>query len=151
MSVEDLAACNLNLHTAGRHTTNLWGASCHRIKKNTLLAVTRVLFRPFWTVLYTLFHYYITIIRIISKSEMAFGCVFIADHYYLGWALVEQWRWAALACEQCQRTAASMRAASAALKMVVEGNIFIALYQSCGLYQLFQLEWINWYNWYSMI
>jgi hypothetical protein len=34
---------------------------------------------PF-VVLYTLLYYYITIIRIISKSETAFWCVFIAEN-----------------------------------------------------------------------
>ena len=61
MSVQDLAACNLDLCTAGRHTTNIWEESCHHIKKNALLAVSWAQFMPFSFVLYALYHYYITL------------------------------------------------------------------------------------------
>ncbi len=47
MAVQDLAACNLDLSTAGQHTTNLLEASCHQIKMKALLAVTWALFMPF--------------------------------------------------------------------------------------------------------
>jgi hypothetical protein len=59
MSVQDLAACNLNLRTAGRHTLILWDVSCHHINKKALLPVTWAQFMPFSFVLYALFHYYI--------------------------------------------------------------------------------------------
>ncbi len=40
MSDQDWAARNLDLRTAGQHTTNLWEVSCHHFKKKALLAGT---------------------------------------------------------------------------------------------------------------
>ena len=40
LSVQDLAACNRDLRTAGRHTTIVWDVSCHCIKKKALVPVT---------------------------------------------------------------------------------------------------------------
>jgi hypothetical protein len=88
MSVQVLAACNLDLHTAGRHTTNLWGASCPLIKKKALLALTWALAMPFSCVLYALYHF----IHIISKLETAFGCVFIAENLVISTSTTgDQW------------------------------------------------------------
>ena len=69
MSVQDLAACNLNLRTAGRYTLILWDVSCHHINKKALLPVTWAQFMPFSFVLYALFHYYVLLYLLMHKSE----------------------------------------------------------------------------------
>ncbi len=61
MSDQDWAACNLNLRTAGRHTTILWVVSCHGIKKQVLLAVVWTQFMPFSFVLFAWYHSYLLI------------------------------------------------------------------------------------------
>ena len=79
MSVQDLAACYLDLCTAGRHTTNLREESCHHIKKKALLAITWAQFMPFSFVLFALYHYYLLLYALFQKSETGFGCEFIAE------------------------------------------------------------------------
>ena len=79
ISVQDCAACNLYLGTAGRLRTNLWEVSCHRIKKKALLAITWAHFMPFSFVLYALYHYYLLLYALFQKSETGFGCEFIAE------------------------------------------------------------------------
>ncbi len=92
ISVQDLAACNLILCTAGRHTINLWEASCHSIKKKSPAAVTWAQFMPFSFVLYALYHYYLLLYLSFHKSETAFGCVFIAENLPIGtYTTGDQW------------------------------------------------------------
>ncbi len=73
-------ACNIDLRTAGRHTTILWDVSCHRIKKKALLPVTWAQFMAFPFLLYELYHYYFLLYVWFHKSESAFGGVFNAEN-----------------------------------------------------------------------
>ncbi len=67
MSVQDWAACNLYLATAGRLRTNLWEVSWHCIKKKALLPITWAHFMPFSFVLYALYHYHLLLYALFQK------------------------------------------------------------------------------------
>jgi hypothetical protein len=69
MSVHDLAACNLNLRTAGRHTLILWDVSCHHINKKALLPVTWAKFMPFSFCIIRIISLLYHIILIISSIQ----------------------------------------------------------------------------------
>ena len=84
LSVQDLAACNRDLRTAGRHTTIIWDVSCPCIKKKALVPVTWAQFMPFYYVLYALKHYYLLLYLLFHKLDTAFGCVFIAENLPIG-------------------------------------------------------------------
>ena len=71
MSVQDLAACNLDLRTAGRHTSILWDVSCHHINKKALLHAMWAQFMPFSFVLYALNHYYILLYLLFGSGVLA--------------------------------------------------------------------------------
>ncbi len=80
ISVQDLAACNLDLRTASRNTTNLWGhttnlceASCHWIKRKILLAVALALFMPFSFVLYALIQFYSLLYVLFQNRKQHFS------------------------------------------------------------------------------
>ncbi len=70
-SVQDLAACSIDLGTAGQHTKILWDVSCHRINKKALLPITWAQFMAFSFVLYALYHYYSLLYLLFHKFRIS--------------------------------------------------------------------------------
>ncbi len=77
LSVQDLAACNIDLCTAGQHTTIHWDVSCHHIKKKALLSHGPI--HGLFFVLYTLHHYCFLLYVLFHISDLAFVCIFNAE------------------------------------------------------------------------
>ncbi len=83
MYEQDWEACNLDLCTAGLHTTILWEVSCHGIKKHILHAVIWAQFMPFYIIGITSLLFAI-ILNIPKTQKCAFRCVFIAENCPIG-------------------------------------------------------------------
>jgi hypothetical protein len=69
MSVRNLAACNLDLRTAGQHPSILWDVCCLHINKKALLPVTWAKFMPFSFCIIRIISLLYHIILIISSIQ----------------------------------------------------------------------------------
>ncbi len=86
------AARNLDLRTAGQHTSNQWEVSCHCIKKKALIAGTCVQSMPFSFVLFALCHYFFILYLLFQKSKkviwVRIPCIKPANWHIHHWELV---------------------------------------------------------------